>query len=366
MADIKVRLQGPASILRGDEARPIPASTQPLFVALALAGPRGASRDQLLDRLWPDQPPSKARRRLNTTVWRLREAFAEAQPESDSGGVVSLTSGWLCVDWDRVELDAAPLFQLIASHPSRLESLSVHRLEASASVDVNRLALGCHHPFVDRARHQWGAARTEACAQLASRAFVSGDWMVSVHWSQDALRSDPYREDLHQLVMRSLHLAGRPRDAEAQYAECVRLLQDDLGIDPLPETVAAAHRDPGLITSPHLHTGHIDSGRIDSGHIDSGHIDSGPSDTGGDLVALRDALERAVRTCERAASAGRTALEELAGMAHRRPQLADSRPAERSGDDTVIDLRTAAGTHAARTVRDHHVIAGDRTAIDEG
>lgn len=291
VAAIHVRLQGPASILRDSDARRVPASAQPLVVALAAAGTSGIAREQVMDDLFVDEPLAKARRRLNTMVWRLREALTEGAANvrstgagDDRGGLLTLAGGWLSLDWNRVEIDVAPLFDLAHLHPARIGSLTTDELELCASVDVDRLVLGCDHDYVHRARERMRHAQTEACTQLASRSLDAREWMVSVHWARQGLSADPYREDLHQLIMRAFQAAGRPRDAHQQFEECRRLLEDDLGVSPLLTTVEAARRGPCRQTLP---------------------------DESDDLSQLRNRLEAAINDCEEAVRSSRAVLGAL-------------------------------------------------------
>jgi DNA-binding SARP family transcriptional activator len=51
-----------------------------------------------------------------------------------------------------------------------------------------------------------------------------------------ALSYDPAREDLHQELVASLVKLGRHKEAKEQISECVRLLREELGVEPTAET----------------------------------------------------------------------------------------------------------------------------------
>src|SRR5690606_12151350 len=53
-----------------------------------------------------------------------------------------------------------------------------------------------------------------------------------------ALQLDPYREDAHRLLMRLLADSGQRSAALAQYEACVKILDEELGVEPDDETNA--------------------------------------------------------------------------------------------------------------------------------
>src|SRR3954462_9422952 len=62
-----------------------------LFAMLALMGGRAITVDRLIDELWGEQPPMRARDSLQMHVSRLRKGLAEAG--ADSGRLVSHAAG---------------------------------------------------------------------------------------------------------------------------------------------------------------------------------------------------------------------------------------------------------------------------------
>src|SRR5690606_12515409 len=52
------------------------------------------------------------------------------------------------------------------------------------------------------------------------------------------LQLEPFREEAHRLLMRLLAESGQRSAALAQYEVCVRILDEELGVEPDDETVA--------------------------------------------------------------------------------------------------------------------------------
>ncbi len=105
--------------------------------------------------------------------------------------------------------------------------------------------------FVDStAFEQWATRERE---RLRLRAMEGLDRLVGGHLAQRAyaagmatatrlLDMDPLREETHQQMMRLLALSGQRGKALEQYETCRRLLKDELGVEPTPETRALLER----------------------------------------------------------------------------------------------------------------------------
>jgi predicted ATPase/DNA-binding SARP family transcriptional activator len=65
-----------------------------------------------------------------------------------------------------------------------------------------------------------------------------GDYRRAIEWSQKALRENALQEELHRTLMECYVALGDRASALAQYRELESLLNNELGIHPLPETRA--------------------------------------------------------------------------------------------------------------------------------
>jgi predicted ATPase/DNA-binding SARP family transcriptional activator len=74
--------------------------------------------------------------------------------------------------------------------------------------------------------------------RLAEHYANQGDWIASVEGYRRLLALDALREDIHRRLMLILARAGRYDSALAQYEICCRLLREELGVEPAPETTA--------------------------------------------------------------------------------------------------------------------------------
>ncbi len=65
-----------------------------------------------------------------------------------------------------------------------------------------------------------------------------GHYEQAIDYAHRLLELDPLREEAHRELMRLYALAGRRSAALRQYRECVRILEEELGVPPLEETTA--------------------------------------------------------------------------------------------------------------------------------
>jgi DNA-binding SARP family transcriptional activator len=71
---------------------------------------------------------------------------------------------------------------------------------------------------------------------LAVLAQKMEDWLRSIQWARKILKDDPYREDIHCLVMRGQGALGKREAIKEQYQNLQRLLKEELGVSPSTET----------------------------------------------------------------------------------------------------------------------------------
>lgn len=73
---------------------------------------------------------------------------------------------------------------------------------------------------------------------LANGLAASGDSPRGLQYARRLVSIDPLSESAHRLLMQLYTMSGERNTAVQQYRECVRILQQELNVSPLPETVA--------------------------------------------------------------------------------------------------------------------------------
>ena len=76
----------------------------------------------------------------------------------------------------------------------------------------------------------------EVLTRLATGLIAGGDYAAAAVHARRLLALDPLNEEAHRLLMRLYAYGGDQAAALRQYRECVRILDQDLGVAPLSET----------------------------------------------------------------------------------------------------------------------------------
>ena len=123
---------------------------------------------------------------------------------------------------------------------------------------------GMYHDWVVRERERLLHLYLSALSRLVDWHRRTGDHDSALRYARLILDRDPLREDAHQAIIEIHGEAGRRTAALRQYEACRRLLADELGVDPLPETAAAAHAAARPDGEPRHGEDGVLSGRVEA------------------------------------------------------------------------------------------------------
>ena len=246
---LRIEMFGGLRVWRGDQ--PIEARdwrrrrARRLLVYLLLAGPDGASREQIAEKVWPEARPAEAEAQFYAHLRALRAVLEPDGADSHPPLILRQRGRYafnfsLPHQWDVAE------FQQHRDTGRRAERLDQPEMAAAAY----RAALACYSgdllPDPDLAEVPWllarrAAYRADAQAMhraLAEQAAAQGAWEEAIrHW-QDTLALAPAAEEIHVRLMTIYAALGRPDDALAQFRTLRAVLHRAHGTTPAPATVA--------------------------------------------------------------------------------------------------------------------------------
>ena len=98
---------------------------------------------------------------------------------------------------------------------------------------------GSYEPWVDEQRSYYREQCLRMLESLAGVAEKKQQWPQSMDLAQRILREDPFREDIHCLLMRAQAAVGNRVAVKEQYETLRGLLQKELGVEPAMQTQKA-------------------------------------------------------------------------------------------------------------------------------
>ena len=213
------------------------------------------ARESLLGLLWPEHSTAAAQNNLRVTCSQLQKYLEKAQADAQP----YLISNRLELQFNplgRYELDVTLFRNLIEAcrthaHPGQPQDCAecAARLDQAVTLVRGHFLDGFSLPdcpafdqwlFFQRERLQLQI--TAALEQLADFHERAGNKGKAETYVRRLLEFDPLREHAHRQLMRVLAEAGKRSAALAQYEICRRLLADELGVSPAPETTLLAEQ----------------------------------------------------------------------------------------------------------------------------
>lgn len=245
---LNVRTLGAFGVWRGDveirdrDWRSVKA--RQLLQLLLVERGRMLPRDRIMDMLWPGLETEAAANNLRVTLSRLTKAIEPNRPEG------------------------APMYYILQqgdTYGFNIESdHGYDAAEFSEAVEQGRAALqrGQRGEAIARFRHaislyggpflpdclyeDWSVVErerlellfTEASLRLGALLLEDGHPHEAIGLAWRVLEYDQAQEEAYQLLMRAYGILGERSTALRLYNRCVAALHQELGVEPLPETVA--------------------------------------------------------------------------------------------------------------------------------
>jgi DNA-binding SARP family transcriptional activator len=228
-ASVSVGLLGRiAASIDGREIRLSGRHAQALLALLALQ-PRPRSREAIAADLWPDSDCSSSAA-LRQALWLVRGAISAAGTDPDAiveadQDSIGLRTGL------QLDLDVTEFERLVRGNPAEPET--------ALPLYGGDLAEGlCHECFASD-RERLSDAYEDALALVAQARLAAGDLGGARTAADRLLARDPLREEAHETLIRVYGAIGSRSQVHRQFRRLRTILEQEIGVEPLPETVAA-------------------------------------------------------------------------------------------------------------------------------
>ena len=241
MSSLKIFLLGPPRLER--DGRLLKMDTRKamaLLAYLALTGER-QTRDSLAAFLWPEYDDRRGKAALRRTLSTLKAAVG-GRPLDITREAIGLLQGryWSDVNQFQQHVAAQEWEPAVALY--RDDFMTGFSLRDSIPFDDWQIT------ETEALRREMSSALEAYCQQQQDAGAFTAAVKIGHRW----LNMDPLREDAHRQLMLLYAQAGQRNKALEQFRSCVRILDEELGVAPLPETVALhdAIRDNQILPVP--------------------------------------------------------------------------------------------------------------------
>ncbi len=213
-----------------------------VFAYLAAEHHRVVTHDELADALWPDTLPNSWAAALRGVITEVRRYLEEAGL-GGNGVLVTARRGY------RVQLPA----DVVVDVDEARDGLARARVLLDAGDGVQaakfagRSAALARLPFLPNHDGEWVDGIRRELESIHGRALdvearghrAAGDLAAAATAAERLVWADPFNEAAHQLRIRILAEVGDRAGAIRAYDHCRKVLAEELGVEPSPETEAA-------------------------------------------------------------------------------------------------------------------------------
>lgn len=225
----RVRIVIEETVIQGTEVR---RKVLALLCLLLTRPDLSATRDHILDALWPDLEPAVAVNSLNQTVYFLRRVFEPDYSDDLSPFYIHHDSDVLWLDPELVTSRSRECRQLMRSmganpEPSKVEQL-VGTYKAPFALDF------AYEEWASTYRDSLHASFLEIVEHAIQADINAGQWDRAIAIARRASETAPESDVLEVTLLRLYRLTGAHAAAAEQYEHYANMIRTDLGVEPPP------------------------------------------------------------------------------------------------------------------------------------
>jgi LuxR family maltose regulon positive regulatory protein len=244
LTDLTINMLGPVELQR-DPARPLAADAwttrraRDILCFIASRPHRRASKDSIIDAFWGETDLDVVERNFHPTVSHIRKALNSNQPLKQNFLLYRDGDYQLNPDFS-YRIDIEDFDRLLGEGESarraRQFAECITAYEAAVALYRGEFMHGSYDTWAEEQRTYYGRQHLRVLESLAAVAEKMEDWDRSMQLAQRILRDDPFREDIHCLLMRSHAAQGNRVAVREQFETLRKLLAKELGVEPGVET----------------------------------------------------------------------------------------------------------------------------------
>ena len=242
--DLTISMLGAVEIYR-DPQRPLAADAwttkraRDILCFIASRRHRRASKDTIIDTFWGEADFEAVEKNFHPTVSHIRKALNSNQPLKQNF-LLYRDGDYMLNPEFSYRIDTEEFDRLLtegeAARRARQQEAYVAAYEQAIALYRGEFMQGSYDDWVEEQRSYYSEQYLRMLETLAATAQKAEEWPRSIDLAQSILRADPFREDVHCMLMRAHAALGLRAAVREQYETLRRLLRKELGVEPAAET----------------------------------------------------------------------------------------------------------------------------------
>ena len=227
---LQIRLLGQFDVRAAGKRIDIPSRAgQSLLAYLLLNAGTPQRRERLAGLLWPDTSDENARHNLRTELWRIRKALG-SRDDADND--------YLLTEDLTITFNPEAQFWLDVNQLQRLTPAngSLDDLISQLTLYQGELLPGFYDDWVVLERERLQALFERGMKRLMERLCQEQRWATVLEWCERWIALGQTPEPAYRALMAAYAALGDRARAVATFERCRAALEQDLGVEPSPET----------------------------------------------------------------------------------------------------------------------------------
>ncbi len=223
------------------------AAARQLFQFLLTYHRRFWPRERITADLWPTIDNDKAHRDFKVALNALNAALEPDRPPRTMPKYVLRQGASYMLNWQApIQVDTQEMESML-TNASRTEA---NQPEQAVRQYQQALALYAGEYLPDAIYEDWASAERErmtmlyltGATQLAALLLRFNNLVEAIIWGQRIIAIDPCWEEAYRLLMQAHQQSGNRPQAVRVYQQCQTALQNELGLEPMGQTIRLYHQ----------------------------------------------------------------------------------------------------------------------------
>ena len=244
VVDLTLKLLGHVEIYRDPTRQFAPDAwttkrARDIFCYIASSRHRRVDKDVLIDAFWSDAEIEVIEKNFHPTISHIRKALNSRQTFKQNflvfrDGAYQLNPE-LSYSIDTEEFENHILGAEKAKRENDAELLR-NSLESAHALYRGDFMAGVYDDWAEERRAYYSEQILRVLNGLAKLSFKEKGWSKALKFSNEILQADPFREDVHRLIMKIFAAQGKTAKVKEQFESLQELLKKELGVSPAVET----------------------------------------------------------------------------------------------------------------------------------